>query len=460
MHKSVSLLNVAKIPAANPLTYGVECALTAHLPPGARLCVGLSGGVDSVVLLDILHTLAPRHDWRLSAIHVNHQLSPHANEWVRFCKRLCRERSVPLRVVKVNVARGDSIEAAARAARYAAYRAQAAENVLLAQHQDDQAETVLLQLLRGAGVKGLAAMPLVREDAVHPGLRLLRPLLGFTRAEIEQYGAARALSWVEDESNNDPYYLRNFLRIDIMPRLEARAPDYRKTLSRAAGHMAEAAQLLDMLARIDGAGAHGDATLAVALLQNLPAVRARNLLRYFLATQQVAMPGARRLDEALRQVTTAKIDARVCIGLGEHSLRRFSGALHVVTAQRSIAKEFSRRWREERRLVIPELHAALEMRRKRGAGIDLEKLLANPVTLRLRRGGEKLQPDAARPRRHVKDLFQEQGMPPWRRERLPYLWSGERLVWVAGLGIDCAFHAAAGRAGVTPRWVESGVNQM
>ena len=443
------------------LRSGVERTLAAHVTRGARLCVGLSGGVDSVVLLDILHTLAPCHGWRLSAIHVNHQLSPHANEWVRFCKRLCRERGVPLRVVKVNVAHGDSIEAAARAARYAAYRAQAAENVVLAQHQDDQAETVLLQLLRGAGVKGLAAMPLVRDDAVRLGLRLLRPLLGFTRAEIEQYAAARALSWVEDESNDDPYYLRNFLRIEIMPRLEARAPDYRKTLSRAAGHMAEAAQLLDTLAEADGAGALMGGTLAVASLQKLPAARARNLLRYFLALHHVSMPDARRLDEALRQVITAKIDARVCIGLGEHELRRFSGALYVAPVQCSIAKYFSRRWCEERRLAIPELQAELEMRRKRGAGIDLEKLLAKPVTLCLRRGGEKLQPDAVRPRRQVKDLFQEQGVPPWRRERLPYLWSGERLVWVAGLGIDCAFHAAAGRAGVIPRWVErdDGVRQ-
>ncbi len=444
-------------PAADCLTGCVERTLVAHVAPGASLCVGLSGGVDSVVLLTLLHTLAPRHDWRLSAIHVNHQLSPHAAEWARFCRRLCRERGVPLRVVKVQVARGDSVEAAARAARYAAYRAQPAAHVVLAQHQDDQAETVLLRLLRGAGVKGLAAMPVARADALRPGLCLLRPLLEFTRAEIEQYAAARNVAWIEDESNGDPYYLRNFLRIEILPRLEKRAPDYRKTWSRTAGHMAEAARLLDALAQIDGAGALAGGTLAVAALRRLPAARARNLLRYFLAQQHMTMPDARRLDEALRQALTAKIDARVCIDLGTHSLRRFAGALQVAIAQPrqlSGAKAFSWRWREERRLVIPELHGALDMRRRRGVGIDLEKLLAKPVTVRLRRGGEKLQPDAARPRRQVKDLFQEHSVPPWRRERLPYLWSGERLVWVAGLGIDCAFKARAGTAGVMPHWVE------
>lgn len=444
-------------PPADRLVGRVERTLAAQVAPGASLCVGLSGGVDSVVLLTILHALAPRHDWRLSAMHVNHQLSPHAAAWARFCRRLCREFGVPLRVVKVQVARGDSIEAAARAARYAAYRAQPAAHVVLAQHQDDQAETVLLQLLRGAGVKGLAAMPVARADALRPGLCLLRPLLESTRAEIEQYAAARNLAWIEDESNGDAYFLRNFLRIEILPRLEKRAPDYRKTLSRSAGHMAEAARLLDALAQIDGAGALAGGTLAVAALRHLPAARARNLLRYFLAQQLLAMPDARRLDEALRQALTAKIDARVCIDLGTHSLRRFAGTLQVaITQPRQLpgAKAFSRRWREEQRLVIPELQGALEMRRRRGAGIDLEKLLAKPVTVRLRRGGEKLQPDAARPRRQVKDLFQEHSVPPWRRERLPYLWSGERLVWVAGLGIDCAFKAHTGAAGVMPHWVD------
>ena len=166
------------------------------------------------------------------------------------------------------------------------------------------------------------------------------------------------------------------------------------------------------------------------------------------------MPDARRLDEALRQVLTAKVDARICIDLGTQTLRRHAGVLHVVPREPPLPANFSRCWREERTLIIPELHATLEMRRRRGAGIALDALLARPVTLRMRRGGEKLQPDAARPRRHVKDLLQERGVPPWRRDRVPFLWSGERLVWVAGLGVDCAFHARAGRPGVMPLWVE------
>ena len=432
----------------------VEQALAACVDRGARLCVGLSGGVDSVVLLDVVSALAPRYGWQVSALHVNHQLSAHAAKWATFCRRLCRERGVPLRVVKVTVARGDSIEAAARAARYAAFRTQAAPNIVLAQHQDDQAETVLLQLLRGAGVKGLAAMPAVRDDGERPGLRLLRPLLGVTRREIEAYAARRELCWVEDDSNQDAYYLRNFLRQEIMPRLEMRAPAYRATLTRAAGHLAEAAQLLDALAEIDAADAIQNGTLAVAILRNLPAARARNLLRYFLATQGALMPDARRLDEVLRQATVAKADAKVCVTVGGHTVRRYAGALYVVSQAARVPADFSRPWRDERQVNIPELDGVLEMRQRRGAGIDLEKLSVKAVTLRLRGGGEKFQPDAARPCRPVKDLMQMHGVPPWRRNRLPFLWSGERLVWVAGLGIDCAFRARTGSAGVVPRWIE------
>ncbi len=435
----------------------VERALCSQVARGARLCVGLSGGVDSVVLLDLLLAIAPRHQWQVSAMHVNHQLSPHATQWARFCRRLCRERGVPLRVVKVDVPRGDSIEAAARAARYAAYRLQPAENLVLAQHQDDQAETVLLQLLRGAGVKGLAAMPFVREDAVRPGLWLLRPLLGVTRHEIERYAADQALRWVEDDSNHDVYYLRNFLRQDIMPRIEARVPQYRATLTRAAAHLAEASQLLDALAALDSVGALHQDTLAVAALKSLADARARNVLRYFLTTQGVRMPDARRLDEALRQALAAKVDARVCIALGAHELRRHRGLLHVVPIVSVVpqpAPDFSQAWCGERRMVISAWHGVLDMRRRRGAGIDLEKLLVKPVTLRLRQGGEKLQPDAARPRRPLKDLFQLHGVPPWARDRVPFLWSGTRLVWVAGVGIDCAFRARTGAPGVMPQWLE------
>ncbi len=443
--------------AGGALPRRIEAVLGALAAPGARLCVGLSGGVDSVVLLDLLAALAPRHQWQVSAIHVNHQLSPNADAWSRFCRRLCRDRGIPLRVVKVTVPRGDSVEAAAREARYGAYRRQRADNIVLAQHQDDQAETVLLQLLRGAGVKGLAAMPLARADPLRPGLRVLRPLLDATRREIEAYAAQHGLRWVEDESNEDSGYLRNFLRRDILPRLEARVPAYRATLSRAAAQMAEAAVLLDALAQMDGAPAPGAAVLPLSTLNALAPARARNLLRYVMAQHGLPMPQSQQLDEALRQALEAKADARLCVNLGACSLRRYRGELHLLAHAVPPAlpgSTVNRPWHGESSVAVPEWRGVLQMRRRRGTGIDLQKLLAQPVTLRARHGGERLQPEAARPRRALKDLFQMQGVPPWRRDSLPLLWSGERLVWVAGVGIDCAFRARAGAPGVMPRWVE------
>lgn len=439
--------------ACDSLAAAVAVQLAAHLGPGASLCVGLSGGVDSVVLLDIATRVAPRHGWRISAIHVNHQIHARAGDWVRFCRALCRARRVPLKVIAVTVPRGDSVEAAARELRYAAFRAQPAPYVVLAQHQDDQVETVLLQLLRGAGVKGLAAMPVARRDHERSDLTVLRPMLEITRRDIERYATTRGLHWVEDDSNTDAYYLRNFLRHEILPRIETRVPAYRVTLARAAAQMAEAAQLLDVLAAIDGKNAASPDGLVVNSLRGLTPDRARNLLRFFLARQGLRMPDARRLDEALRQVLTAKADARVCVNLGQHTLRRYRGRLHVVPRLSAPLVDFSQQWRGERQLMIPQLQGALSMRRRRGAGIDLEKLQCAPVTLRVRRGGEKLQPDAARPRRTLKGLFQTLDMPPWQRERVPLLWSGERLVWVAGLGIDAAFQARRGAPGVEPHWV-------
>lgn len=440
--------------AGDTLLAQVARALSSELEPGAHLCVGLSGGVDSVVLLDVLTLLAPCYRWRLSAIHVNHQLNPRAAEWARFCRRLCRARGVPLKVVKVNVTRGDSIEAAAREARYTAYRTQPAPHVVLAQHLDDQAETVLLQLLRGAGVRGLAAMPLVRADRRRSDLKVLRPLLGVTRRELERYARARDLQWVEDDSNGDVSFLRNFLRREILPRVETRVPAYRATLARAATQLAEAAQLLDALAAVDGADALAARTLPVSLLKGLPAPRARNLLRYFLAAEGVRMPDARRLQEASRQLLAAKADAQVRVNIGDAlSLRRYRGLVHVVRSPPEAPQNFSTPWRGERRLALPELRGVLTMQRGRGVGIDLEKLLQQPVTLRCRRGGEKFKPDAARPRRAVKALLQAANVPPWQRDGVPFLWSGERLVWVAGLGIDCAFQAAASTPGVQPRWI-------
>jgi tRNA(Ile)-lysidine synthase len=457
-------------PVSTDLVSRVSNNIRDVVKSGERLVVGLSGGVDSIVLLDVLRRIANRRRFALAALHVNHQISPNAGRWAAFCRTTCRARGIPLRVVRVNVEGGDSLEAAARAARYDALFSQKADYVALAHHQDDQAETVLLQLLRGAGVKGLAAMPLVRRDegggsraegktrtkghppSLIPHPLIVRPLLDVPRAQIEAYARKRKLAWIEDESNTDVYFLRNFMRREVLPLLNSRFPAYRTTLARSARHFAEASKLLDELAALDGVGYLGNGALRVAGLRKLSRARARNLMRHFLAGRGVIMPNAERLEEALRQSLTAREDTAVCIDLGDCELRRFAGALHVVNKMPGPDAEFSRRWSGERELALPELGGVLSMRKGRGAGISLARLQVKPVSIRVRGGGERLQPDCRRPRRSLKNLLQEAAVAPWRRERVPLLFCGDILVWVPGVGIDCEFQAEAGEISVAPEW--------
>jgi len=445
-------------PAAGDLAARVAAKIRDLVKPSGRLVVGLSGGADSVVLLDCLQRVARKRRIRLSALHINHQLSPNAARWSAFCRRLCRARGIPFESVKVEVPRDASVEAAARAARYTVFSRQPCDYVVLAHHQDDQVETLLLQLLRGAGVKGLAAMPLVRKArdpslvTRHSSPAILRPLLDVTRREILEYAKARSLQWVEDESNRDTRFRRNFLRHEILPAIALRFPSYGVTIARSAGHLAEASRLLDDMALSDGAAQSEDGTLPVDVLRRLPRARARNLLRFFLAERGIEPPGAARLEEALRQALGAKQDARVSVDVGGASLMRYAGRLHVVPAGGSPTQQYSRRWRGEAKLVLPEAGGVLTLARTRGAGISAARLRSGAVTIRPRAGGERFQPDCLRPRRSLKNLFQEERMAPWLRERLPLIFHDEMLVWVPGIGVDCAFQAGKGEPALLPSW--------
>ena len=455
----------------------VAAKIAGCVGPSGRIVVGLSGGADSVVLLDCLQRAARRLRLRLSALHVNHQLSPNAGRWTAFCRRLCRARGIPFESVKVKVPKRASVEAAARAARYAAFARQSCDYIVLAHHQDDQVETLLLQLLRGAGVKGLAAMPLRRREArgerreeLHPGRTgrgcspptsrlpppILRPLLDVTRQEILEYAKQRGLKWIEDESNLDTRFRRNFLRHEVLPAVARRFPSYRATIARSASHLAEAAQLLDEVAASD-AGAHmADGTLAVEALRRLPAARARNLLRYFLAQRGIDPPAAVRLEEALRQALSAKQDARVAVEVGGARLMRYAGRLHVVRATGRLPAHISRRWRGEKKVALPEAGGVLTFVRTTGTGISSARLRGGAVTIRRRAGGERLQLGYGRPRRSLKNLLQEARVAPWLRERLPLIFHDDTLVWVPEIGIHCAYQARIGEPGLLPRWSQLG----
>ena len=447
--------------------------------------IGLSGGVDSVVLLNLLQQLAPRFSWRLSALHVHHGISPNADAWADFCAGLCAQHAIPLHIEHIDIAplREHGIEAAARKLRHAAFARQACDFVALAHHADDQAETLLLQLLRGAGVRGASAMPLVKRPATHTpsplaatndlaavvgqpsqmassSIRegwgegvahhpiLLRPLLHCSRQEILDYAAAYDLRWIEDESNADDSYPRNFLRHRVLPLLEQKFPACRDTLTRSARHFAEASELLDDLARLDAAQAIHTDTLAVAALQALSQPRAKNLLRYFLHSIGAPMPQTVQLDDMLHQLCGARQDAAVCIAYGDWEVRRYRGRVYALRALGEFDRSIVLPWRGEAELDWPALNTCLLFEYAQGRGVSLGKLQRAPVTLRLRQGGETLRQHPNAATRTLKNLLQEHHVPPWQRDRLPLLYCGDELVGVPDVAIAAEYQAGPQEAGV------------
>ena len=396
--------------------------LRAHDLRGKRVAVGLSGGIDSVVLLHVLRALASESGFSVSAIHVHHGLSPNADAWSRFCRALCRQWKIPIRVRRVRVTReGSGLEAAARAARYRCYRTLRADLIALGHQLDDQAETVLMNLLRGAGLAGASGM---RATAPFHEKLVVRPLLEVSREAIVRHARANRLEWIEDESNRDESLTRNYLRRRVGPLLAARYPRWRESISRAARHFAQA-----------------DAD-------------ANRMLRAFLKERGLRAPSETKLAEMLRQITQAKRDRSVRIAHDGAELRMHRDKVTLNRAAKPVNFE-PVRWAGEARVALPQLGGQLRFRKVRGAGFD-ESKMKEGVTIRLRSGGERLQPDPRRPRRTLKNLFQEAGVPPWERERLPLLYCGSKLVWAPGFGVDAGFRARRGARGVVPSWHKQG----
>ncbi|MGG7054171.1 tRNA lysidine(34) synthetase TilS [Nitrosomonas sp. ANs5] len=436
------------------ITDYVQRNLCTQVQAGEHLVVALSGGVDSVVLLDLLAKISPPMGLKLSAAHVEHGISPHAGQWSAFCQTLCDKLGIPLVIYRLQICKRaqESLEAAARQARYQAFEQIQADCIALAQHQDDQAETLLLQLLRGAGVKGLSAMPRIRPLKPGASIRLLRPLLDISRSAILNYARQQNLSWITDESNSDTRFDRNFLRHCILPLLEQRYPACRKTIARASQHLGEAFHLLDELAQVDAQTVVRADKIQLAGLRSLSLARAKNLLRYLLAQHMVSLPSTAKLEEILRQLYGAQPDTRLRIVVDTLEIRCYRGHIEFLRAHSASSPITPVTWQGEQWLHLSPPHNKLEFTYQSGTGIDPGKLAQQTVTIRSRIGGERFQPDCRRPRRSLKKILQEAALPPWKRGMLPLLFCGEQLVWAAGIGVDCSFQAQPGQTGLVVTW--------
>jgi len=429
--------------------------LETHTPRAAAgFVVALSGGEDSACLLTALVQPGSRpfRDLPVRAIHVDHGLSPAAADFQRACEELCRSLAVPLTVVAVSVdsGRGVSIEAAARDARYAvlAQDLKARECLLTAHHADDQAETLLLQLLRGAGLKGMAAMPLCRAWA---GGWHLRPLLHFAKRDLRRFGVDAGVTAVTDPMNDDTRFDRAYLRRHLWPVIEARWPGAAIAVARTAGHVAAAQGLLDRAAaQTVDLLRDGDA-LSVAGLRALSVPEQVNTLRYWISAHAAPPPSTARLSEAVRQILAADADHQPAVIWGGHALRRYRNRLFLTAASPPALKEDCE-WpvADGSSLDLGGELGVLQWVPQPG-GLDASRW---PCTLmvRRRRGGETLKAQRRGRTRSLQHLCQSLGVVPWMRDALPLVYAGHDLIAVGDLWQDARWCVAAGAPGVGCTW--------
>ena len=434
-----------------PLQTHVINKLQASYAADASIKLALSGGLDSVVLLHLLVTCT--HSFQLSAVHVHHGLSAFADSWADFCCTLCHKHNIPVDVIKVKVApdSGLGVEAAARVLRYEALLRGDFDVLVTAHHQDDQAETLLLQLFRGAGVKGLSAMPVIDNHR-----KIIRPLLDISRAELLLYAEKNKLNWIEDDSNQNKHYERNFLRLDIMPQLQVRYSGLTNNLARSASHFAEAAHMLDELAELDAGACTSTGTsltqISVKLLAALSTSRAKNLLRWWLNKQSFAMPSAAKLDEILAQLIFAKTDAQVKLVLDSKTnsvIRRYQSMAYVI--RDTGAQPYAIAWQGEEILQLPD-NTQLQFVQKMGVGLAINRLQINKLRISNRQGSEEFKPDLNRPTRTLKHCLQAAHMPPWLRVRLPLIYLQDDLAIVPNIGIASHLQARPDEMGLNVLW--------
>lgn len=408
-------------------------AIAQAVSPYRQLLVGFSGGLDSTVLLHRLKCWRDREpDVQLRAIHIHHGLSPRAEEWVAHCEAMCAAWAIPLLVERVTLAEeGLGIEAQARKARYAAFAGalRTGEALVTAQHLDDQCETFLLALKRGSGPAGLSAMP---ERSEFAGTTLLRPLLGETRASLEAWAREHQLSWIEDESNQDDSYDRNFLRLRVLPLLCERWPHFADATARSAMLCAEQESLLDELLSEELSDLISeDGALAITPLEAISPARRAALLRRWLATHHAAMPSRAMLSRIWDEVAQAREDASPCVHLSGYEVRRYKGKLWWVKYSPSLTDVVIHWTSPEAPLILPQDMGSVSLMPT--GHVRLPKP-GEPVSVRFKAGG-LLHIVGRNGGRKLKKIWQEYNVPPWLRDTTPLLFYGETLIAAAGVFI-------------------------
>ena len=422
----------------------------AELATDKKIWVAFSGGVDSHVLLHLLVHHLDLSSEQLGAIHVDHGLHPSSKIWAQQCAEVANSFNVEFKLLTVKVKNSDKLgmEAAAREARYYALQNAVEEDDLLltAQHQDDQAETVLLQLFRGAGPKGLSAMA---QSSKLANVSLIRPLLTVSQYDIHAYAEAHQLKWIEDPSNSETQWNRNYIRHYLWPIIKNRWPSAAKTISRSAEHCAETSALLAQLAKQDCTLSSIEPladSYSIPALLSLPQSRLRNVLRHLMIWNNHLLPSADILQSIIDDLCLAKQDSDPLISWTGVELRRYQNRLYRMS-QLSIHDNNQQIECNYDHTIKLNNGRVLEWIKAIGKGVN--KAQATTLKIQFRQGGERIKPQGSHHHKSLKHLFQEWQIPPWQRDRIPLVFCGDELVAVMGYCISEGYAVEAHEIGYT-----------
>ncbi len=407
-------------------------SLTEHIAKfirdgqGKKYLLGYSGGLDSHVLLHLFAGLRADHLIDLRAIHINHSVNARANDWAIHCAAICHRLNVELLHQTIHPGINQNLEEQLRQLRYQLFENHLTKNEILltAHHQNDQAETILLQLCRGAGPQGLSAMPRIKTIGL--GWHA-RPLLDVTREDLLHYAKHHQLNWIEDESNANSQMTRNFLRHEVIPILQKRWPTVTKTFARAADHCADAQQFIEMSAEALFKQVQGSTpdTLSVKKLLILKEIEQRQVLRYWIDQAKFILPSTVKMQQLLKTLLQARADKMPHVAWGNVEIRRYRDELFLM----------EKLGQHDPNQVIP-WNNMLEPLILSHIGV----LKADPscssiygkITVRFRTGGEIVRLPGRQHHHELKKLFQTWGVPPWMRDRIPLIYVDEVLVGVVG----------------------------
>lgn len=425
--------------------------LAAQLPKAERYCVALSGGLDSTVLLHALLKISSLPVKSVFVVHIDHGIQAISKQWAQKCFQLCQQWQVDCQIITLVCAAkaGESLEAIARQYRYQALagKIKPGDCLLTAHHQDDQAETLLLQLLRGSGIQGMSAMPAIKPFA--EGV-LARPLLQFSRDSLHDYAIQHQLTWIEDPSNEVVQFDRNFIRHQVLPLIKTRWPAAQKTITRSAHHCAQAQVLIDEQAKSLLVTVKGEQnTLRVSLLKQLSEPLKKSVIRYWIKQSHYILPSEVHLNRITHEILNARHDRMPMVNWNHAEIRRFQDQIYIMKPVCEPDAGWVVRWDIHQPLILPAQLGVLSIIETTGSGI----LKTNAeITVSFRQGGERMTPVGKKHHHLLKKLFQEAAIPVWQRALIPLIYIDGQLAAVADMWIDDAFVCEEGGSGFNLVW--------